>query len=135
MKRHARPKHSRGAHYNGRRIFTKRFLASSRAVTVLATSLVAVGSIAVLTSPEASAERSIPLNVRDFGVQGSDPWGTAFDSSGRVWVAMPGCDPSPYCSSGTPPGKLGLFNPATDNWDATVQLPSGYGQPLFVAVD
>jgi streptogramin lyase len=135
MKRHARPKHSRGAHYNGRRIFTMRFLASWRAVTVLAISLVAVGSIAVLTSPEASAERSIPVNVRDFGVQGSDPWGTAFDSSGRVWVAMPGCDPSPYCSSGTPPGKLGLFNPATHNWVATVQLPSGYGQPLFVAVD
>ncbi len=74
-------------------------------------------------------------SVTDYPAPGGQPWGTAFDGSGRVWVAMPGCDPSPTCSSGTPPGKLGLFDPATTSWTTVVSLPAGYGQPLFVAVD
>src|SRR5438876_5379673 len=63
------------------------------------------------------------------------PWGTAFDASGRVWVAMPGCDPSPTCSGSTPPGKLALFDPHTSTWTTVVSLPAGFGQPLFVSVD
>lgn len=70
-----------------------------------------------------------------FAVPGSAPWGTAFDSRGRVWVALPGCDPSPRCSSSTPPGRIALFDPTTQSWTTTVALPTGYGQPLFVAVD
>jgi len=66
---------------------------------------------------------------------GSNPWGTAFNSAGQVWVALPGCDPAPSCAPTTPPGKLGLFDPTTNSWVATVSLPTGYGQPLFVAVD
>lgn len=66
---------------------------------------------------------------------GGDPWGTAFDSSGRVWVAAPGCDLAPTCPSGTPPGKLALFDPSTTSWVTVVSLPAGYGQPLFVKVD
>ncbi len=73
--------------------------------------------------------------VRDYAVPGTDPWGTAFDGSGRVWVAMPGCDPSPTCSSSTPPGKLALFDPRTSTWATVVSLPAGFGQPLFVSVD
>src|SRR5437868_9642963 len=75
------------------------------------------------------------ISSNDYAVPGSDPWGTAFDGSGRVWVAMPGCDPSPTCSGSTPPGKLALFDPGTHNWKTTVSLPAGYGQPLFVALD
>src|SRR5437588_7079539 len=74
-------------------------------------------------------------SVTEYPVPGGNPWGTAFDASGRVWVAMPGCDPSPTCSSSTPPGKLALFDPNTSSWIVTVSLPAGYGQPLFVAVD
>jgi streptogramin lyase len=70
----------------------------------------------------------------DYPVPGGFPWGTAFDARGSVWVAMPGCDPSPMCSGSTPPGKLALFDPDSHNW-STVSLPSGYGQPLFVEVD
>ena len=66
---------------------------------------------------------------------GSDPWGTAFDSSGRVWVAAPGCDPSPMCSNSTPPGKIDVFNPVSSSWSNTYTLPSGYAQPLFLAID
>jgi streptogramin lyase len=74
--------------------------------------------------------------VTDYYVPaGNDPWGTAFDSSGRVWVALPGCDLAPSCPSSTPPGKLALFDPNALNWATVVSLPAGYGQPVFVAVD
>ncbi|GHP00218.1 hypothetical protein KSF_102650 [Reticulibacter mediterranei] len=48
---------------------------------------------------------------------------------------MPGCDLAPSCPASTPPGKLALFDPIGQNWVKTVALPSGYGQPVFVAVD
>ena len=66
---------------------------------------------------------------------GNDPWGTTFDSSGNVWLAMPGCDPSPQCSNSTPPGKIVVLNPTTNSWIHTYNLPSGYAQPLFLAFD
>jgi streptogramin lyase len=66
---------------------------------------------------------------------GQEPWGTTFDSKGNVWVAVPGCDPSPMCSTSTPPGKIEVFNPSTTSWIATYQLPAGFGQPLFVQFD
>ena len=74
-------------------------------------------------------------SVNDYSTPGGNPWGTAFNSAGRVWVALPGCDPTPKCSASTPPGKLALFDPGTHTWTNTVSLPAGYGQPLFVAVD
>ena len=48
---------------------------------------------------------------------------------------MPGCDPAPSCPSSTPPGKLALFDPASSSFTTVVNLPAGYGQPLFVKVD
>ncbi|HET9921740.1 MAG TPA: hypothetical protein VFQ30_18000, partial [Ktedonobacteraceae bacterium] len=75
-------------------------------------------------------------NATDYFVaSGSDPWGTTFDSNGNVWVAVPGCDPNPTCSAGTAPGKIEEFNPSTSSWVQTLQLPAGYGQPLFLAFD
>ena len=61
------------------------------------------------------------------------PWGTAFDSQGRVWVALPGCDMG--SCSGVFPGKIAKFDPSTKSWLATYSLPSGYGQPIFLAFD
>ena len=81
------------------------------------------------------ANPSSIASVTEFNVPGGDPWGTAFDGSGRVWVAMPGCDLAPSCPSSTPPGKLALFDPNTRSWVTVVALPAGYGQPVFVAVD
>ncbi len=66
--------------------------------------------------------------------QGGDAWGTAFDSQGHVWVALPGCDLAPQCSS-TFPGKITEFDPATKSWLNTYSLPNGYGQPIFLAFD
>jgi len=76
------------------------------------------------------------VTVTDFSIpSGSDAWGTTFDTTGRVWVALPGCDPTPTCSSGTPPGKIAVYNPSTSHWDVTYQLPTGFGQPFFLAID
>src|SRR5438445_3570785 len=57
------------------------------------------------------------VTSKDYSVpSGADPWGTTFDSKGNVWLALPGCDPSPMCSNSTPPGKIAVFNPAGPSW-------------------
>jgi len=84
----------------------------------------------------AHAQQQYTVTTKDFYIPSStDPWGTAFDSKGHVWLAIPGCDPSPTCNSSTPPGKIAEFNPATSTWMNTYKLPSGYAQPLFLAFD
>src|SRR5260370_4168331 len=71
------------------------------------------------------------VNVTDFYIPtGQEPGGTTFDSIGNVWVAIPGCDPSPTCSSNTPPGKIAEYKPASSSCIATYQLPANYDQPL-----
>ncbi len=83
-----------------------------------------------------SFAQSPGVTVTDFWMNGGqEPWGTTFDSKGNVWVAVPGCDPSPTCGSSTPPGKIEEYNPSASSWIATYQLPSGYAQPLFLAFD
>ncbi len=67
--------------------------------------------------------------------QGADPWGTTTDSHGNIWLAVPGCDPTPTCPASTPPGKIAVFNPATSKWLHTYTLPAGYAQPFFLAFD
>ncbi len=113
----------------GRKIMRgKKFLLSVLAFSLLASS-------AVFGTVHASRAAST-LSVVDYHVpSGLDPWGTAFDSTGNVWVAVPGCNPNPDCGNKTSPGKLEVFNPSTSTWTATYQLPSGYGQALFLAFD
>src|SRR5260370_41405583 len=83
-----------------------------------------------------SFAQSSGVTVTDFWINGGqEPWGVTFDSKGNVWVAVPGCDPSPTCSTTTPPGEIEEYNPAASSWIATYQLPSGYAQPLFLAFD
>ncbi len=82
------------------------------------------------------AQAANSVTATDFYIPASwAPWGTALDSSGRVWVAIPGCDPSPTCSSNTPPGKIAVYNPLYSSWVQTYQLPAGFGQALFLAFD
>ncbi|HLI90887.1 MAG TPA: hypothetical protein VKV37_19515 [Ktedonobacteraceae bacterium] len=99
-------------------------------VAAAALAFAATGNAVSFASSSASASSST-----DFSTPGVDPWGTAFDSHGNVWVALPGCDPSPTCASGTPPGKIGEFNPTSNTWTKVYALPSGFGQPLFLAFD
>ena len=113
----------------------KRLPARFQVVTVgLALAVVASVLLIVTSGTPAFASSSLP--AVDYPVaSGADPWGTAFDASGNVWVAVPGCDPSPDCSSTTPPGELEVFSPASKTWLATYQLPAGYGQAIFLAID
>ena len=88
------------------------------------------------TGIQHSFAQSPGVNVTDFWINGGqEPWGITFDSNGNVWVAVPGCDPSPTCSASTPPGKIEEYHPASSSWIATYQLPAGYAQPLFLAFD
>ena len=83
-----------------------------------------------------SFAQSFSVSVSDFSIKsGQEPWGTTFDSNGNVWIAIPGCDPSPTCSASTPPGRIEEYNPSTSRWLATYALPAGYAQPLFIAFD
>ena len=113
---------------------TWKILASCVTLAVVAASTLLVIGSSIGAHAQSSRASDIS-SVTDYAVPGSYPWGTAFDSSGRVWVAMPGCDLAPSCASTTPPGKLALFDPSTHSWVTTVSLPAGYGQPTFVAVD
>ena len=113
---------------------TRKSLARRRASVGIALLSCLFVAASLLATSGASSAAGI-VRVTDFPVPGSDPWGTAFDARGRVWVALPGCDLAPSCPSGTPPGKIALFDPATSSFTTVVSLPAGYGQPVFVAVD
>jgi streptogramin lyase len=89
-----------------------------------------------LCSAQASFAHQSSVSARDFAIPGgSDPWGTALDHNGNVWLFVPGCDPNPTCSSSTAPGKIEEFNAASSYWMRTVQLPAAYGQAFFGAFD
>jgi len=62
------------------------------------------------------------------------PWGTTYNGNGKIWVALPGCDPDPTCNP-TPAGKIGVFNPKNDSWVKVFNLPSDYAQAFFMAFD
>ncbi len=64
----------------------------------------------------------------------SNPWGLAIDNSaGHIWVAEPGCDSSPTCT--TPPtGAIGEYNLADDTRVNDFQASSVYN-PVFLALD
>ncbi|GCE13580.1 virginiamycin B lyase family protein [Tengunoibacter tsumagoiensis] len=111
----------------------KKILAMGVVLVLLVTSLLVVIKSAI----DAHAQAAGISSFTTYSVPGGsmDPWGTAFDSTGRVWVTLPGCDPNPSCPSSTPPGKLALFDPSSHTWVTVVSLPAGYGQPLFVTVD
>jgi len=113
--------------------WNKKVLLCLVALTVVFTSVTLIfGSV----HPTLAQQQAATLTKSDFTIPaGNDPWGTAFDSQGKVWLAIPSCDPSPMCSTSTPPGKLAVFNPGTLSWSATYQLPAGYAQPLFLAFD
>jgi streptogramin lyase len=97
--------------------------------------LLSAGVAVTFASVHASRAAGTLSSVTDYQIpSGLDPWGTAFDNAGNVWVAVPGCNPNPDCGNRTSPGKIEVFNPASLTW-TVYQLPSGYGQALFLAFD
>lgn len=101
--------------------------------SLVASTLFALSSLGITLTHAKQAKRAVTSATDYYVPAGIDPWGITSDSSGHTWAAIPGCDPSPYCSSNTPPGRIAEFNPTTKSWMATYQFPAGYGQPLFLA--
>ena len=63
------------------------------------------------------------------------PWAIAFDYvHGFVWVAEPGCEPTPKCSS-TFPGIIGQYALSDGSFIQDFKEPAGYSSPLFLALD
>src|SRR5882672_3971542 len=117
-------------------LYRKNIVTGSLAVAMLFLSIFAIFS-AMTGFPFDKIQQAHAAGpvISDFSTPGAEPWGTTFDSQGRVWVAIPGCDPSPTCPTNTAPGKIAVFNPQTKTFVKTYQLPAGFGQPLFLAFD
>jgi streptogramin lyase len=65
----------------------------------------------------------------------SNPWGIAIDSLHQiVWVAEPGCEPKPTCSTKVP-GIIGEYDLLDGSSVQDFQEPPGYTRPVFVAID
>ncbi len=63
------------------------------------------------------------------------PWATTFDyPHGFVWVAEPGCEPLPKCSSAFA-GILGQYALSDGRFIRDYVEPAGYTSPLFLVVD
>ena len=103
-------------------------------VTLVASITMIAGNVGTWSAVHAQQASVNSVTSTDFQAPtGGNAWGTAFDSSGNVWLALPGCD-FPNCN-GKSPGKIIRFNPSTSSWSTTYPLPSGYGQPTFLAFD
>jgi streptogramin lyase len=101
---------------------------------LLALSLLIASATLTFGAVHATRAASAFTSLTDYHVSsGLDPWGTAFDTAGNVWVAVPGCNPNPDCGNHAGPGKIEEFDPSSSTWPKTIQLPSG--QALFLAFD
>src|SRR5438093_2207498 len=60
----------------------------------------------VLVGAHSAAHASAPT-IRETALPSTVPWGVAFDNTGNVWVAEPGCDMAPVC--GTQVGSIAQF--------------------------
>ena len=61
----------------------------------------------VLVGAHSAAHASAPT-IRETALPSATPWGVAFDSTGNVWVAEPGCDMAPVC--GPQVGSIAQYN-------------------------
>lgn len=121
-------------------LFRSRVFRSLAALTLLVVSAFLAVNFAsrfqYAHASDSSTTAATSVTTKEYAIpKGSDPWGTAIDKYGKVWVALPGCDPSPTCDPKTAPGRFAIFNPATSLWAGGHNLPAGYAQPLFLAFD
>jgi streptogramin lyase len=64
-----------------------------------------------------------------------NPWGIAFDSIHHiVWVAEPGCEPKPACSTNAP-GIIGEYDLLDGRYIQDFPELPGYSRPVFVTID
>src|SRR5216683_157526 len=94
--------------------------------------LVTLGSIALawmilgLTSARAAGVIETPTQAT--------PWAVAFDKSSHVWVAEPGCDAEPNCTT-TFPSYIGQYNRTNGALVKNFKEPTGFSSPVFLLVD
>lgn len=72
--------------------------------------------------------------LSEINTNGGNPWGIGFDNAGNAWVALPNCDPSPFCGSAVQ-GSIEQVSRANFNVVHTFGEPGGFSSPVFVAVD
>jgi virginiamycin B lyase len=95
--------------------------------------LVTLSSIALALIFLNSSKAAHASSVIEVPTQ-TTPWGIAFDKSGHVWVAEPGCDPAPSCGTAFPT-TIGEYNVSNATLVKNYNEPSGFSSPLFLAVD
>src|SRR6266568_3454569 len=86
----------------------------------------------MLVGAHSAAHASAPT-IRETALPSTVPWGVAFDNTGNVWVAEPGCDMAPVC--GPQVGSIAQYNRQGFTLVHNFTEPSGYSSPLFVKVD
>jgi virginiamycin B lyase len=62
------------------------------------------------------------------------PWAVAFDNSGHVWVAEPGCDAEPNCVNPYP-SYIGEYARKNNTLVKNFLQPQGYSSPVFLIRD
>src|SRR5260221_11279871 len=62
------------------------------------------------------------------------PWAVAFDKSGHVWVAEPGCDAEPNCTT-TFPSYIGKYNGTNGALLKNFLEPTGFSGPVCLVVE
>jgi streptogramin lyase len=87
---------------------------------------------AELAQPDHSAQSTVAVQSQT----ANNPWGITIDEQhGLVWVAEPGCDPTPVCQSAFP-SIIGEYSQADGSLIENFKEPdSTYSSPLFVTLD
>ena len=104
-------------------------------ITLVALSTIASSALIwLLLAGSHHAAQASPPTIRETATPLSTPWGVSIDANGNVWVAEPGCDPTPTCNAQLSPG-IAQFNRQSFSLTQNYTEPAGFSSPLFLAVD
>lgn len=109
-----------------------------RVVLVILSTIASVSLAWVLLGGSYQKAHAAPPTINETFVPGVNPWGLGFDNLGNVWVAEPGCDPTPICGS-VKIGHIAKYDRASFTAGANALFdfvePAGFSSPVFLAVD
>lgn len=89
----------------------------------------------VLPQPPSRPQPAQSKTAQIVSTRSNGPWGIALDETrGFVYVAAPGCDPTPPCATAFPT-KIGQHSLADGHFIRQFVQPEGYSNPFFVAVN
>lgn len=116
----------------------KKLFYATSIVRVVLTVVYLTASIAIVCYVIAGSRPTAHANaptIRETSLPSAIPWGVTFDATGNAWVAEPGCDPAPICSTQQAPGNIAQYNRQSFTLVHNYAEPTGYSAPLFLAVD